>query len=348
MPLTKADYLKAEAEQQALRLKLKGLLSHEVAQARGTSARASPALCVRTLKSAELGKVYCVAWSAGSDLIAAAHQHGAITVKAASNGGHKNLPILFPASKRVVPMACAFFNEDSMLAVGGMDNVITLFDRSVVAPEERRVLTGHDGYVSALKVLTPTRILSGSGDSTVRLWDTASGAEVSCFRAHEGDCTGLDCVAADPHMFVSSSMDTTCRVWDVRTGKATRVFKAKYSANCVAMHPSGKMLACGCDGASFEYWDLRSYNQIARGKVKRGRCAAIAFSSSGALTYMGWDSPDAGYVMCAETFFCDKQARAESNSHTDTVTTMRLAPDGSALATGGFDACTKLWTAPPG
>ena len=118
---------------------------------------------------------------------------------------------------------------------------------------------------------------------------------------------------------------------------------------------------------------------------------------------MGWDAPDAGFVMCAETFFVDKQvsdpppplpppccatrcapspqgaatyarlngrcghrakyvaayhvlyslsnfpssqAKAEAGTHTETVSTMAIAPDGSALLTGGFDSMVKLWCAP--
>jgi len=343
-PLTKQEYEAALDEQQAGMKKLKGKLSHEIAK--DTPKAVAPQL-IRTMKSKDLGKVYCVAWDKKSELLMAAHMEGAVTVKKASNGGHSNLPIIFPKKEeKIVPMSCMFFNDDKMMAVGGMDNVVTLFDRSGSAPEKKKVLVNHEGYISDLKMLGD-KVLSSSGDSTIRLWDAGSGAEVKSFEKHEADCSGLDVMPNDPNMFVSSSTDATCRVWDARIGGTVRVFKAKYGVNCVALHPTGTMLACGCDSASFEYWDIASYNQIGRGKVKKGRCETIAMSSSGGLTWMGWDANEAGFVMCAETFFVDKQAKADvKDTHTETVGTMAIAPDGSALASGGFDAKVKIWTAP--
>jgi len=325
--------------------KFKGKLSHEVAK---DTPKAVAPTCLRTMKAADLGKVYCVAWDTKSELVCAAHQEGAVTIKTANNGGHKNLPIIFPKKEeKIVPMACMFFNDDKMIAVGGMDNVVTLFDRSNTNCEKKKVLVNHEGYISSLKVLGD-KLLSGSGDSSIRLWDPSTGGEIKAFEDHEADVSGVDCMPNDPNMFVSSSTDTTIRVWDARSGKATRFYKAKYGVNCCSLFPNGNMIAVGCDSASFEFWDIRSYNQIARGKVKRGRCETIATSGSGGLTFMGWDSNDAGFVMCAETFFVDKQAKAEATqTHTETVSTMAIAPDGSAMLTGGFDAQVKLWTAPP-
>ena len=77
-----------------------------------------------------------------------------MTLKTAANGAHKNLPIIFPSKEeKIVPMACEFFSGDRMLAVGGMDNVVTLFDRTQTTCEKKKVLVGHEGYISAIKML---------------------------------------------------------------------------------------------------------------------------------------------------------------------------------------------------
>ena len=49
---------------------------------------------------------------------------------------------------------------------------------------------------------------------------------------------------------------------------------------------------------------VRFPGQVARGKVKKGRCESIALSDSGRLTFTGWDG-DTGLVM-ADTFDPDK------------------------------------------
>lgn len=245
--------------------KFKGDVSHQVAH--NTPRAVAPRL-VRTMNSKELKKVYAVSWSSKDDLICAAHQEGVVTIKSALSGGHKNMPII-PSSpeQKVVPLATVFLPGDNTIAVGGMDDSVTIYDRSSTTCAKKSVLLSHQGYISALKVLGD-RLLSGSGDSTIRLWDTSTGQEVTTFCGHRGDCTDLDTLRDNPNIFVSGSVDASCRLWDARSGKTTRWFRAKYGVNCVSLFPTGSMIACGCDSASFEYWDVGSYNQIARGKVR--------------------------------------------------------------------------------
>ena len=61
------------------------------------------------------------------------------------------------------------------------------------------------------------RIVSGSGDGTVRVWDADTGAELHCLRGHAG---WVKSVAFDPQgrRIVSGSDDGTVRVWDAATG----------------------------------------------------------------------------------------------------------------------------------
>jgi WD40 repeat protein len=53
----------------------------------------------------------------------------------------------------------------------------------------------------------------GSGDGTVRIWDSASGTEVIVVGVH---LTGVESVAWSPDgtRVDSASMDGTCRIWD--------------------------------------------------------------------------------------------------------------------------------------
>ena len=232
----------------------------------------SPVKLLSEMKGKDLGRIYCVAWSADSELVVAAHQHGAVTVKTAKNGGLKNLPLIFPnKEEKIVPMACMFFNNDSMIAVGGMNNVVTLYDRSETKIQKGKELVGHEGYISSVKMLGD-KILSGSGDSSIRLWDPSKGEEVTKMEgAHEQDVTAVDVMQSDPHMFVSSSTDASIKVWDARIPAAramTRYFKAKHGVNACALFPTGHMVAGVCDFASFEFWDMRSSSRYWRGKVR--------------------------------------------------------------------------------
>ena len=66
------------------------------------------------------------------------------------------------------------------------------------------------------------RVLSGSRDGTVRVWDVETGR---CLRVIEGHTYHVQCVAwgADQRRALSCSRDI--RLWDVETGRCLRVFE---------------------------------------------------------------------------------------------------------------------------
>jgi tetratricopeptide (TPR) repeat protein len=60
------------------------------------------------------------------------------------------------------------------------------------------------------------RIVSGSQDRTVRVWDTASGQELLSLKGHTQPVTSL-ALSADGNCIVSGGEDNTLRVWDTQT-----------------------------------------------------------------------------------------------------------------------------------
>jgi hypothetical protein len=62
-----------------------------------------------------------------------------------------------------------------------------------------------------------TRLASGSGDRTVRLWDAATGAPLQTLEGHTGP-VGLVAFSADGTRLASASDDGTVRLWDAATG----------------------------------------------------------------------------------------------------------------------------------
>lgn len=61
--------------------------------------------------------------------------------------------------------------------------------------------------------LCPYLLLSGSWDSTIRMWDTRSGACLHVGRAHAADVYSISCHPQRPMIIVTASRDTTIRFW---------------------------------------------------------------------------------------------------------------------------------------
>jgi WD40 repeat protein len=91
-----------------------------------------------------------------------------------------------------------------------LDYAIHLFQLS--DSKERR-LEGHTAQLLGA-VFSPDgkRILSGSYDHTVRLWDVASGKEVCRFFGHSNWVWGV-AISADGKYGLSGSLDKTMRLW---------------------------------------------------------------------------------------------------------------------------------------
>jgi WD40 repeat protein len=79
------------------------------------------------------------------------------------------------------------------------------------------------------------RIVTGSGDGTVRVWDARSGAELAVLRGHEGWVTSV-AISPDGERIVSTSGGETVRVWvwDTRSGECLDVIQGSVDVQIAA------------------------------------------------------------------------------------------------------------------
>ena len=72
------------------------------------------------------------------------------------------------------------------------------------------------------------RIVSGSYDETVKVWDAATGQEILTLKGHTG-CVLSVAFSPDGRRIVSGSDDKTVKVWDAATGQEILTLKGHTS-----------------------------------------------------------------------------------------------------------------------
>merc|ERR1740127_242783 len=124
-------------------------------------------------------------------------------------------------------------------------------DRTYGVPNKR--LNGHSHFVSDVVISSDGQFaLSGSWDSTLRLWDLNTGQSVrNPFYGHTGDVLSV-AFSADNRQIVSGSRDNTIKLWNT-LGECKYTITEEGHTNwvsCVRFSPSTAnpvIVSCGWD-----------------------------------------------------------------------------------------------------
>jgi WD40 repeat protein len=137
-----------------------------------------------------------------------------------------------------------------------------------------RILEGHRGRVHAVAVLDGRRVVSGSGDRTLRVWNLESGETLQIL---EGHTSGVNAVTVlDGGRVLSGSDDGTLRVWDLKSGETLQILEGHTSGVNAVTVLGGRRAISGSSDRTLRVWDLESGQTLQTLEGHTGWVSALA------------------------------------------------------------------------
>ncbi|KIJ26014.1 hypothetical protein M422DRAFT_192783, partial [Sphaerobolus stellatus SS14] len=211
-------------------------------------------------------------------------------------------------------------------------------------PKNLSILQGHQSSVTSVGFsLDGTKIVSGSWDNTVRLWDACTGQSLG--QPLEGHQGGVSSVGFSPDgtKIVSGSSDNTVRLlWDACTGQSLGQPLEGHQnwVTSVGFSPDGTKIVSGSSDNTVRLWDActgQSLGQPLEGH--QSLVSSVGFSPDGTKIVSGsydntvrlWDS-------------CTGQSLGQPlEGHQRGVTSVGFSPDGTKIVSGSLDRTVNFW-----
>ncbi|MCZ7638209.1 MAG: serine/threonine protein kinase [Verrucomicrobia bacterium] len=141
-----------------------------------------------------------------------------------------------------------------------------------------KTLRGHLAPVIAVAFSADgRRAVTGSLDTTARVWDTEQGTQLMVLRGHGREVRAA-CFAPDGQHVLTASADKTARLWETATGKESlRLVGHEGWLTSAAFSPDGRLIATGSYDHTARLWDAET-GQWLRTLDHTGRVWSVVFS----------------------------------------------------------------------
>jgi WD40 repeat protein len=191
------------------------------------------------------------------------------------------------------------------------------------------------------------KVVSGSLDGAVRLWDIDTCKVVKKWTGHT-DTVSSVCWSRDGRRVLSGSYDGTARQWEVESGETIENILASIETGheqvlAVVYSPDTTLIATGGS------WDGRHEHPIKIWNAKTGKLVATLKGHTSTVWCLAWTkdgktlisgSADSSIRTWNTTNW---QQIAVLDEHTDIVTAIAISPNGRILASASSDTTARLW-----
>ena len=207
--------------------------------------------------------------------------------------------------------------------------------------ESPLTLEGHTGCVNSVAYSPDgTKIISGSWDKTIKIWNANYGV---CLQTLEGHSSFVGPVAYSPDgtKIISGSEDETVKIWDANTGECLKTLEGhSWIVHSVAYSPDGTKIVSGSSDKTVKIWDANTGECLKTLGEHSSSVYSVAYSPDGTKIISGSDD-ETFKIWDANTGECLKTLRG----HLSSVHSVAYSPDGTKIISGSLDGTIKIWNA---
>lgn len=217
------------------------------------------------------------------------------------------------------------------------DNLQTCFDDSKFT-NKSFVPEGHLEWVIHV-IFEPggNRIISSSGDNTIKIWDSARGLVLKTLYGHS-DSVRCTIFSPDNKYLVSASGDGTIKIWEITTWENTHTICAhKDSVRSIVFSKDGNYLISASVDKTIKIWDAKNYQLI---KILRGhdkKVIALASSPTENCIY------STSYDCTIKKWNLDNGEPIFTIYGHNVFRSISCSPDGQQVISGSDDGSIKIW-----
>jgi WD40 repeat protein len=198
--------------------------------------------------------------------------------------------------------------------------------------------TKHQSIVTAVR-FTPndSLLVTSSVDSTVKIWERASGKVRKTLRQPQG-ISYMD-LSADGRYVATGSYDSCVRIWRVADGSLLHLLKGHQGTVwTVAFSADGKQLASSGDDATIRVWEVETGRLLHALQGHKRIVWSVKFSPDGKQLASG----SFDYTLKLWNL-ADGTLAWNNTGHSETVVDLAFSHDGRLLASTSDDKTVKLW-----